>query len=257
MDYQKALDTLRPRLEQTPRFPDFLALEHRLRANLSREARHGTTEMVRAERSEIVGSLNAVAIETLGITFNDLLFGRRSAARLDPAELTRLTAVLGAEPLPFPIDPPVETRRQDLPLEDLSWKQFELLCAALVQAQPDVLDVHLHGVEGNFQNGIDIAATQVRNGVQEKWVYQCKRHKHFSARQLEEALEKITYPANFHVMMLSSEADASLREVADRRAATFLWDRLDISRKLKTYPHLVEDFFGKAWREAFNGPETS
>lgn len=257
MDYQKALDNLRLRLEGTPRFLEFLDLEHRLRANLSRGSRHGADQTIRTERSEIVEALNAVTIETLGITFNDLLFGRLSAAHPTSDQLVRLTAELGTEALPFSVDPPVQTRRQDLPLGELSWKQFELLCAALVQSLPDVLDVHLYGVEGDFQKGIDLVATQVRSGLQEKWVYQCKRHQEYSARELQEALDRITYPADFYVLMLSSNAGAPLRDVVERReATTFLWDKLDISRKLKLYPRLVEDFFGKAWREAFNGPLT-
>jgi hypothetical protein len=150
--------------------------------------------------------------------------------------------------------PPAETRVQELPLNELSWEQFEALCAALIEANPMTVDCHLRGVSGDDQQGIDIVAT--RRGADEKdqvWAYQCKRYKRFTAPQVKKVLGKIAFEADYYVLMLSIEAGVKLREVADQRPDFFLWDRKDICRKLKNYPGIVEDFFGTAWRKAFCG----
>jgi hypothetical protein len=154
---------------------------------------------------------------------------------------------------PAHITPPVHTLRQDLPFNELSWEQFEALCAALVEAQPATIDCHLFGVQGDIQQGIDIVSTQQGADGEETWVYQCKRYKRYGADKLEEALSKMAYQADFFVLMLSIPATANLRQVAVKHADAFLWDSKDIARKLKMYPVIVEDFFGPVWRQAFCG----
>lgn len=182
---------------------------------------------------------------------SDLSDERGLEASTDDLVLVRqLNVVL----TPERFKPPAETRVQDLPLNELSWEQFEALCAALIEANPMTVDCHLRGVSGDDQKGIDIAATQ--RGVDEKdelWAYQCKRYKSFTPSQVEKVLSKIAFQADYHVLMLSIEAGVRLREVADQKPDFFLWDRKDICRKLKNYPGIVEDFFGPAWRKAFCG----
>ena len=154
---------------------------------------------------------------------------------------------------PDGVKPPVRPRLQHLPFNELSWEQFEALCAALIEANPLTVDCHLHGVPGDEQLGIDIVATQQGVGGTEVWAYQCKRYQDYTPGNLTKALGKMAYQADYYVLMLSVPAKAALRQIVVDRPDVFLWDGLDIARKLKDYPVIVEDFFGEAWRRAFCG----
>lgn len=252
MDYERALEALRRQVEKTEGQVEFLVLELRLHENLEKERIFGSTPTRSSERSEIVFALNHLASRVLGFSFNDLLLGRVSETGLDSPCLARYLAGLEARPSPEAVPPPVLPHRQHLPLHELTWEQFELLCAALVAAQPHVLDCHLYGRRGEGQRGIDLVASQQGKERLETWIYQCKRYERYTKRLLQEALAKLDYAADYTVVLLSCEASASLRDVAAQRANTFLWDKNDISRKLKNFPRLVEDFFGVNWRRAFN-----
>jgi hypothetical protein len=140
-------------------------------------------------------------------------------------------------------------------LDELEPRHFEFLCAPWVSVQPDVKEVHLYGVPGEGQKGIDFVATRKSNGRQEVWVYQCKRHKEFEVWELNEAIDSITHPADVKVILLSCDAKTKVRDRAKERGV-LLRDGLDISRELKRLPALVEDFFGVEVRKAFNGPST-
>jgi hypothetical protein len=164
-----------------------------------------------------------------------------------------LVQELGVALTPADIKPPVESRLQDLPFNDLSWQQFEAVCAALVETQPVTLDCHLYGVPGDDQQGIDIVVTQRGPTANEVWAYQCKRYRQCTPAKLRKALKEMAYAADYKVLMLSIPATAKLRQVAEDEPNAFLWDAKDIARKLKNYPAIVEDFFGPAWRQAFCG----
>jgi restriction endonuclease len=253
LDYNAALDRLRLQVEGTNRLLEFLSLESRLRGNLEDEELYGSTKDRRSERDQIIGDLNKLALDLLGISFNDLAAGKALAIRVPTGKTQALAAALGAGSLPAAVQPPVVTRLQHLPFNELNWVQFEALCAALVEAQGHVLHVEHYGVQGDYQQGIDIATVQRGKNGDETWVYQCKRYQEYTVGLLEKALSEITYPADYFVLMLSIEAKAALRDVAEKRPKTFLWDSRDLARKLKNFPDLVEDFFGKAWRQAFAG----
>lgn len=250
MDYRRGLELLRYQLERTEQYKRFLSQEARLLENLAAEEQFGTSDNLRSQRAEVVLRLNELALGTLGVSFNDLCLGQKPSAAL--ARATSMRLQLEGRPAPSSIPPPVRTLLQELPLGELSWQQFEALCAALVAAQPGVVDCHLYGVQGDNQKGIDIVATQRGERDDETWVYQCKRHGSFSPAMLSKAFSEISYPADTRVLMLSIRAGASLREAAAKERGSFLWDALDIARKLKNYPSIVEDFFGQLWREAFS-----
>jgi len=180
-----------------------------------------------------------------------LALGRVSAEIATSSRDLVLVRQLNVTPTPTEITPPVQTNLQDLPFNELSWEQFEALCAALVEAQPITIDCHLYGVQGDEQQGIDIVTMQQGANGSETWAYQCKRYKSYTPKKLKDAVAKMSYQADYYVLMLSIPATASVRKVSDEQANVFLWDAKDISRKLKNYPAIVEDFFGRAWREAF------
>lgn len=252
MDYERALETLRRQVERTESSAEFQILEIRLHENLAKERTFGSTPARSSERFEIFDALNRLASRVLGFSFNDLLLGRVSEAGLASPRITQRLTPLKAQPSPEAVPPPVEPRLQVLPFQALTWEQFELLCAALVAAQPHVLDCHLYGLRGQDQKGIDIVARQQGEDRQETWVYQCKHYQSYTEGKLRKALAEIEHPADFSVVLLGCAAGTELRDVAAERDDTFLWDANDISRKLKNFPQLVEDFFGASWRSAFN-----
>jgi hypothetical protein len=253
MDFERGLDALGAQLEQTNRYLEFTTLEARLHENLGDERRYGPNETSRSNRARIVAGLNGLALEVLGLSFNDLALGRIPAAGQISARDLSLVRQLEVTLSPAGIKPPVQPRLQDLPFNELSWEQFEAVCAALIQAQPSTVDCHLYGVQGDEQQGIDVVATQRGAKGDETWAYQCKRYQEYSPGKLRQALEKMSYPADYYVLMLSIPATAALRQVAEGRPAVFMWDARDIARKLKNYPAIVEDFFGSSWRQAFCG----
>ncbi|RLC77818.1 MAG: hypothetical protein DRJ03_26220 [Chloroflexi bacterium] len=254
MNYERGLEVLKAQLEQTNRYNEFNVLEARLLENLSDERLYGPSQQSRSDRARIIDQLNRLALDVLGISFNDLSLGRASPDMQVSASTLSLVRELAVPLTSSDIAPPVQPRLPHLPFNELSWEQFEALCAALVQANPLTIDCHLYGVQGDYQQGIDIVATQRgAEGQTETWVYQCKRYKAYTASKLEAALERMTYEADYYVLMLSIPATAALRMVADEKSNTFLWDANDIARKLKNYPVIVEDFFGAAWRGAFCG----
>jgi hypothetical protein len=250
MDYERGLDLLKAQLEQTNRYIEFTTLEARMRENMQDEHMFGSSETTRTERARIVSSLNKLAIDVLQSSFNDLALGKtitNGATTTDLSMVKQLDVTLS----PDTVTPPVKSQLHELPFNDLSWEQFEALCAALVEAQPVTLDTHLYGVQGDDQQGIDIVATQRGADKKEIWAYQCKRYKEYTAAKLKDAVAKMSYPADYYVLMLSIPATAAVRQVSDENPNLFLWDARDIARKLKNYPLLVEDFFGRVWREAF------
>jgi hypothetical protein len=55
-----------------PRLSDLLVYQHRLMENIEQVQRYGDTETRRADRAQIVDSLNQLALETVDVTFNEL-----------------------------------------------------------------------------------------------------------------------------------------------------------------------------------------
>ncbi len=56
------------------------------------------------------------------------------------------------------VSPPTHTRKQNLPIEELSWESFERLCLQLARREVDVESCRPYGVQGDKQEGIDIFA---------------------------------------------------------------------------------------------------
>lgn len=77
--YEKGLREFQQRLgKQHERLLDFLNYEHQLRANIQRTRDDGETPILSADRNRIVRQLNALALETVGPSFNEMCgLGRR------------------------------------------------------------------------------------------------------------------------------------------------------------------------------------
>ena len=165
------------------------------------------------------------------------------------------------------VTPPVETRLQDLPFGELSWKDFEKLCLRLARLEANIEDCRLYGEHGQKQEGIDLYA---RQKFAEKYhVYQCKRVKDFGPVKIKEAVSKFlegewinktdTFVLCTKESLRSTERVNELevqRTLLKAKGITLLhWDCNELSIKLKDLPKLVDDFFGRAWVTAFCGQE--
>lgn len=173
---------------------------------------------------------------------------------------------LHTPPLSAPPRPPASTRAQELPFGDITWEAFEKLCLRLAFAEADVVDCRQYGVRGDDQEGIDLFARLQDGGYA---TYQCKRVQGFSPRLIKGAVSEFKggewYPRSRRFVLCTSESLGSrVRSDAVRDAAATLggtdlvvWDADALSLSLKDHPDLVDDFFGRAWAEAFNGPEAA
>ena len=84
------------------------------------------------------------------------------------------------------VSPPVETREQELPFDQLSWEDFERLCLRLARSESDVEYCRLYGAKGQNQGGIDLYAR--RAGHSRYTVYQCKRVAAFGPQDIIDAV---------------------------------------------------------------------
>jgi hypothetical protein len=84
MDYELGLDALKRLAEGTDWYQDFTVHEAPLRENLRDERRYGPSEQTRRDRTRIVDQLNALALEHLGISFNDLCMGKQPPPQTQP-----------------------------------------------------------------------------------------------------------------------------------------------------------------------------
>lgn len=165
-------------------------------------------------------------------------------------------------------NPPVQTRLQELPFDQLTWENLERLCLRLVRLEAEVEHCQLYGTRGQDQGGIDLYA---RAALDEKYtVYQCKRVRGFGPAQIEEAVSTFLggeeWPEKTKTFVLcTSESLVSTDradELEEQRAileskgiGLVSWDKNALEVKLKNLPELVDDFFGRAWVETFCGRE--
>ena len=165
------------------------------------------------------------------------------------------------------INPPVKTRLQKLPFEELSWENFERLCLRLVQFEANIEHCQLYGERGEKQEGIDIFA---RQKLSTKYrVYQCKRVKNFGPAKIKNAVSKFLggdWANKSEMFVLCTQEDFNLTKRAEeinnqsellKKKSIILvsWDNDQLSMKLKKIPELVDDFFGREWVKVFCGEE--
>jgi hypothetical protein len=166
------------------------------------------------------------------------------------------------------VNPPVNTKSQLLPFNELSWEDFERLTLRYAKSFGNIEDsAALYGRKGQKQDGIDIYAR--KNSTNEYAVYQCKRYKSFSSRDIKDAIEEFVrggwYEKSslFYLCVSCDLTDTktsleieeqSTRFIADNKRLIVL-DRNSFSLELKEHPEIVIDFFGRAWLKRFIGSE--
>ncbi len=165
------------------------------------------------------------------------------------------------------VKPPVETRVQELPFGELWWEDFERLCLRLARLEANVEHCQIYGVPGQNQEGIDIYA---RQKFSEKFrVYQCKRVNNFGPSKIKEAIRKfiegewvsktdsfvLCTKEGLNSKDRSDEIETQSSLLREKGVTLLVWDSNQLSMKLKDLPKLVDDFFGRAWVDAFCGKE--
>jgi len=169
------------------------------------------------------------------------------------------------------VDPPVQTRLQELPFQDLTWPNFERLCLRLVTAESDVESARPYGGPGQRQEGVDFIARPKGASGKVTWVYQCKRWQRVTAADVAGWVNEFVaswrgcLPTRFTLCVsqalttpeTANAIAAQERPLAERGVEFGVWDSGNLNQRLKQCPELVDDFFGRAWVEAFNGSEAA
>jgi len=173
------------------------------------------------------------------------------------------------DPSIFVGDPPVNSLKQELPFGELKWEDFERLCLRLAKQQSNIESCRLYGAQGDSQEGIDLYA---RFLTEEKYtIYQCKKVKNFGPEKIENAVntflegEWIDKTERFFLcteesMRSKLRQDEILKQadiLKQQGISLEIWDREELSSKLKSHPQLVYDFFDLPWCEAFCGKDAS
>lgn len=163
--------------------------------------------------------------------------------------------------------PPVKTRQQELPFEQLHWEDFEKLCLRLVRLEADIEHCALYGRRGQTQYGIDIFA---RKPLGDRYrVYQCRRVKSLGKKKIEAAVSAFLngkWAGKSESFILSTSLslrDKTLQDTIETQSQLLkknnisfvLWDRDELNLKLKDSPEIVDDFFGREWIKAFCGED--
>ena len=166
------------------------------------------------------------------------------------------------------VNPPVETRSQELPFGDLAWEDFEKLCIRLASKDADIERCRLYGERGQKQDGIDIYARE-RDDKGKYRVYQCRRIEKLSSAGIQRAVSdfmqgqwadkssSFIYCTSHSLRdtKLTDEIEAQTRVLAAIGTRFDAWDSETLSAKLKEDPKLVDDFFGRSWAEAYCGAD--
>jgi hypothetical protein len=166
------------------------------------------------------------------------------------------------------VAPPAVTREQALPLDSLSWENFERLCFRLAHRGGDVENARIYGERGQAQQGIDL---YVRRATGDYDTWQCKRYQEVTPADIRDAVTKFLegdWAARTKVFRLAVAPSLNGTQLADEierqrarcEAVEVIFEPLDrdhLSLMLKAHPDLIDDFFGRSWVEAFNGHEAA
>lgn len=169
--------------------------------------------------------------------------------------------------------PPVETRAQGLPFNELTWQNFERLILRLVRRESSVLDCEIYGTPGQAQEGIDVLAIPEAEPAR-RICYQCKKIEEFDPSDIRKAVDAFlngrwAEQAKEFALCVARPLESTTqvaeisaqRERLQRSGISFvIWDGSEGGRlceKLKLQPFLVDDFFGRSWVNAFNGADAA
>ena len=155
---------------------------------------------------------------------------------------------------------PTVTGPLELDFLKLGWENFEKLICRLVSKLEHTQNVRIYGRPGQRQDGIDVACLPVDGSPS---VYQAKRWQKFKAGDLREAVRQYAdgrHPIRadrFIIVVASDTPDTAMTQALQECQDSYpnlkieFWDCSTLSRILVDYPDLVQQFFGRATRQAF------
>lgn len=164
------------------------------------------------------------------------------------------------------INPPVETRHQELPFQELTWENFEKLCFRLAGREFQAEDWVRYGRQGQAQGGIDIF---VRRADSHYDTWQCKRYKSFSAVNVKSVVDVfldgewvdrtkrllLCVTANLDDTKIQDAIEVQAQRLKKESIVFHVYGADKLSEKLKPVPDLVDDFFGRTWVKSFCGQD--
>ena len=167
-------------------------------------------------------------------------------------------------PVPLDVAPPVSTRATKLPFGELSWENFEQLVERMAGRSADVVYRARYGRSGQAQEGIDVYA-RLSGGRHICW--QARNRERITAAEIRRAVDDFldgkwaASSERFVLCTQASLADTKLQDAIEKEAGrlrerNILFEVLDggqLSDKLREYPEIIDDFFGRDWLVAFAG----
>lgn len=184
----------------------------------------------------------------------------RGTAEPDDAIKERLRDVLGLRDPAAPPAPAVDrdylgrTGLGDLDFSHLEPGEFEDFTTDVLQALHPHAHAHRVGTSGDTQDGYDVLVEQ---GGRLTVGAQCKRVKSFGPEKVHEAVNDAKTVVASSVLVLSRIASPGARAAAREHPGWQIWDRNDLSRKLRElplhcsapimrrfFPRLLADFLG-------------
>jgi transcriptional regulator with XRE-family HTH domain len=133
------------------------------------------------------------------------------------------------------------------PIDGLDPHSFERFCQHFLERKYRDATVHAVGGQGHTQEGADIWVT-FPDGTRHS--FQCKRVVRFGPAKLREAVATHTAQAAKKIILLARIASPKTREAVQLHAGWAIWDKEDISRRVRELPKdeqvkLVDIFFPK------------
>ncbi|MFD4132636.1 NACHT domain-containing protein [Streptomyces goshikiensis] len=173
------------------------------------------------------------------------------------------------------LSPPVVTKAAYLPLQELPWSDVERLFLRLAEREGRAECAELYGTEGQGQEGIDLFVRNRRpqdprtaeGSARRYTTLQSKRVRTLGPAAIGHAVDRflggtwadrseVFIYATTHALRPTRLADA-LNAQADRLEDVGIrlvrWGLETVSEELRGLPEIVDDFFGRAWVEAFCG----
>ncbi|MEH0656033.1 NACHT domain-containing protein [Streptomyces scabiei] len=177
------------------------------------------------------------------------------------------------------VAPPIATKSDYLPLDQLPWQDAERLFLRLAERDGRAEYAELYGTAGQGQEGIDLfvrntrgpAASASTDPGRRYTTLQSKRVATLTPADIIKAVDKflagswadrseVFIYATTHALRPTTLAE-ELERQADRveKAGIRLerWGCESVSERLRQLPEIVDDFFGRSWVAGFCGPEAA
>lgn len=175
------------------------------------------------------------------------------------------------------VAPPIATKADYLPLDQLPWPDAERLFLRLAERDGRAEHAELYGTAGQGQEGIDLFVRNTRDPAasagtdpgRRYTTLQSKRVATLSPAHIITAVDKFfagSWASRSEVFIYATTHDlrpTALAEELERQADRLhkagirleRWGRESVSERLRHLPEIVDDFFGRSWVVEFCGPE--